>query len=106
MNTATGFIPALAKYVRHIQAITDDYYAKNYSNLKPPVIAITEGKRYVRVVKQDAEGSGASVHTFVDVTNGNILKGSWKAPVKNGVRGNIFTDYSKVVNQYGAEYLR
>jgi hypothetical protein len=62
-----------------------------------------EGNRYIRIVK------GASVHTFVDKYNGNILKAAtWKAPAPNGVRGSVYSDDHglSVVNEHGAIYLK
>lgn len=63
-------------------------------------------KRYVRLVHSEY-GKDRSVYCFVDTTNGDLLKGSWKAPVKNGVRGNIFDKetYSNF-NHYGPKYLK
>ena len=64
---------------------------------------------YARVIHADASGPSRSVHTFVNMINGDILKaGGWKAPAPNGVRGNIFEDDfgASVVNNYGASYLK
>ena len=38
----------------------------------------------------------------------DILKGGWNAPVKNGVRGNIFSDDlgASVVTEHGPMYLK
>jgi len=43
---------------------------------------------YVDVWEGNREGS-TSVICFVEPDTGAILKGSWKAPVKNGVRGHV-----------------
>ena len=43
---------------------------------------------YVDVWDNRSEGS-SSVICFVDPETGAIMKGSWKAPVKNGVRGHV-----------------
>lgn len=53
-------------------------------------IGSTEGDRFVRVYK-DWSGQ-KTVMCFVDKSDGTIFKGSWKAPVKNGARGNIYAD--------------
>ena len=63
----------------------------------------TRGPRYVRVVRCSL--GSRSVHSFVDTTNGDILKGSWKAPVRRGVRGNIFRP-PYAVTWHGPAYLR
>lgn len=67
----------------------------------------TIGPRYARIIRTDSKYD-TSVVCFIDLTNGDILKGSWKAPVKKGVRGNIFTEDrgASVMNQYGCAYLR
>lgn len=63
-------------------------------------------KRYIRLVHSE-NGKDRSVYCFVDTTNGDLLKGSWKAPVKNGVRGNIFDqDTYANFNHYGPNYLK
>ena len=63
-------------------------------------------KRYIRLVHSEY-GKDRSVYCFVDTTNGDLLKGSWKAPVKNGVRGNIFDQSTYAnFNHYGPNYLK
>ncbi len=105
MNATNEFKAALIKYVNLVQQMNKDYTQKHYPNNAPTMITIDVGTRYVRVVKN--YGISRSVHSFVDITNGNILKGSWKAPVKNGVRGNIFNEnISEVINHHGPNYLR
>lgn len=80
------------------------------------------GKRFIRLVTGDVSdiplraGGFAlvhrSVHAFVDITNGDIIKSAgWKAPQKgvNGlaVRGNLLDDQDfarilKVADKYGS----
>lgn len=60
------------------------------------------GKRYARIVRE------GSVHCFVDLTNGDVLKAaSWSKPAKHA-RGNIFDESNglKLMGQYGPAYLR
>lgn len=74
---------------RNGYTITDDFSYKT-------------GKRYMKVNR------GSSVHCFVDITNGDVLKAaSWKAPAKHA-RGNIYDDaYGlKAMGEYGPAYLR
>lgn len=62
--------------------------------------------RYSRLVHQE-HGKTRSLYCFVDLTNGDLLKGSWKAPVKNGKRGNLFDRSTWAnFNHYGPNYLR
>lgn len=49
-----------------------------------------EGSRYIRVFL------GTSVFCFIDKKNGDILKAAtYKAPQKNGVRGNVLFDIDR-----------
>lgn len=50
--------------------------------------------------------SSRGVYCFIDRQTGDVLKGSWKAPVKNGKRGNIKDDPAGYMTQYGCMYLR
>jgi len=62
----------------------------------------TKGRKYIRVIR------GGSVHCFVDMTNGDVLKAaSWKAPAKHA-RGNIFNiDHGLgSMGEFGPAYLR
>jgi hypothetical protein len=68
------------------------------------------GKRYIRLVID--WGGQRSVHAFVDIITGDLLKAAgWKAPAK-GARGNVLDDESfartlKVADKYGSYlYLR
>jgi len=111
MTTPIPFAEALAGYVKTVQAINDEYYAKNFPNstaVKSPLIVTEEGPKRVRIIKQDRIGDNRSVHTFIDKATGDILKAAgWKAPAPNGKRGNIYdVNYPKCINWHGAEYLR
>ena len=107
-----GIIPQLDKYVELVQQKANDYWKEmGYTFADPPHIDVMWGKKYARIVKIDNGGNGPqqSVHTFVNMENGDILKsGSWKAPQKNGVRGNIFADDlgADRINEFGAIYLK
>lgn len=51
-------------------------------------ITIKAGKKYAKLI-EEKNGRDTSVHSFVDLTTGDILKpASWKAPAKHA-RGNI-----------------
>ena len=95
-------------YVEMIQGKMNAYYkAMNFTHSSPDDITVDYGKKYARVVHEN--GVQRSVHTFVNMINGDILKsGGWSAPAPNGVRGNIFeNDFgASVVNEYGASYLK
>lgn len=60
------------------------------------------GRRYVKVI------SGHSVHSFVDMNNGDVLKpASYSAPAKHA-RGNINDDMNGLAGMtpYGPYYLK
>lgn len=83
--------------------IVDDYYVDSTIN---PVLEVTHGKRYIRIIKKDQRG-GDSAWGFVDKTNGDVLKASsWKSPAKHA-RGNIFDTWNgtRWVNWHGPMYL-
>ncbi len=69
------------------------------------------GKRFIRLVQGRAAGH-ASVHAFIDIATGDLLKAAgWKAPAK-GARGNVLDDADfarilSVADRYGSYlYLR
>ena len=71
------------------------------------------GKKYAKVFTMYQDGSSKSLHSFVDMDNGDIVKGSWKAPIRGkdgklAVRGNIWADDlgESKITQYGPKYLR
>jgi|6_EtaG_2_1085325.scaffolds.fasta_scaffold118626_3 hypothetical protein len=100
----------LEMYMDMVQWKNDQYFKVNeFKFSDPPKVRADIGSKYARVVKVDQLNGSRSVHTFVNLDNGDILKsGGWKAPAPNGVRGNIFeTDLgASVVNEMGANYLR
>lgn len=71
-------------------------------------VDVSYGARYAKLYFMNAYGGGRSVHCFVDMTNGDILKASsWSAPAK-GARGNVFNENGgkSAVTRYGAIYMR
>ncbi len=57
-----------------------------------PEFKYSEGTVNAKVICTETFGSGCSVHSFVRLDTGDILKpAGWKAPAK-GVRGSIFSD--------------
>lgn len=99
---------ALETYVALVQGLNDEYHTRNkFHDFMKVTISVSIGKKYARVIRADL--SSRSVHTFIDLTNGNILKAaSWATPAPNGVRGNILNENCDIqfVNEGGANYLR
>ena len=95
------------KYAELVQETLNKYFAAHHPKLTPPTITLDRGPKYWRIVKN--EGSSRSVHTFVDMENGDILKAKgWKGPERTNPRGNVRDpDFGmRGVTQHGAVYLR
>ena len=68
------------------------------------------GRKYIRVWAIGFSG-GRSAYCFIDRETGDVLKtATWKAPAKNGPRGNLYDGVGNTncygVTQYGAYYFR
>jgi hypothetical protein len=99
---------ALRVFVEGCQNIHTDHMAKQFPGLTPDEISSKLGKRYAKIIRRQVGSLGSSVHCFVDMTNGDVLKAAgWKAPAKHA-RGNIFDEHHglKNMNEYGPAYLR
>ena len=100
----------LNKYMAMVQEKNDAYFKMmGFTFSDPPHVSADLGRKYARVVKNDQLNGSRSVHTFVNMLNGDILKsGGWSAPQKNGVRGNIFAEDvgADRVNEHGANYIK
>ena len=100
----------LEQYVAMVQEKNNHYWKINeFTFSEPPIVSAWIATKYAKIVKEDANPGGQTmVHSFVNLNNGDILKGNWNAPVKNGVRGNIFADDigASVVTEHGPMYLK
>jgi hypothetical protein len=87
----------LTDFIRGVNKKINDYYTRNNFTFNDPPLVMVEsvGKRYAKLAvceKKPAHTGplvAKSVYCFYDFNNGDLLKGSWKAPVANGVRGNV-----------------
>lgn len=108
-HTKEEIVSQVAVYVSRVQELVNAQYDPKYPHMTPHNITVSYGKKYAKVITKATFGSSVSVHTFVDLENGNIMKAaSWSKPAAIP-RGNIFNDNSDVgrtVSQYGAVYLR
>lgn len=103
--TETEFQAALNGYLAKLQERSNAHHAAHYPNITPAVFTVSMGKRYAKII---SNGTGRSVHTFIDRTNGNVLKAAgWAAPAKHA-RGSIFSAQNgmEAVSVYGGNYLR
>ena len=99
----------LEEYVGVVQQKNNHYWKINeFTFSDPPIVSAWIATKYAKIVKEDANGGQTMIHSFVNMENGDILKGTWNAPVKNGVRGNIFSDDigASVVTEHGPMYLK
>jgi predicted dithiol-disulfide oxidoreductase (DUF899 family) len=91
MREKMNFETALVAYVEAVQKSTNEHFARHYDNLVPDLIQIEGGRKYVKISKTNDGGAGQkSVHSFVDVSNGDIYKPSgWNSRSKH-IRGSIY----------------
>lgn len=93
---------ALETYFQGCQKIYADHKAAYFPENPEEPWGIEKGKKYAKIVH------GGSVHSFVDLTTGDVLKAaSWKAPAKHA-RGNILDAKNGLgaMGPYGPAYLR
>lgn len=102
-----NFNTALADFLTDCQNKINDHFKTRYPNLTAPNLTIQPGRKFVKIIQNDAPGASRSVWAFVDKTNGDILKpASWAAPAKHA-RGNIYKPETwTTVTVYGPAYLR
>lgn len=72
--------------------------AEQFEYLQPSMVTVEYGRRFARMVVDN--GTQRSVHAFVDLTNGNVVKAAgWKAPQRGvyglAVRFNLLDDESR-----------
>lgn len=103
MPTREAVDDRLRLYIDLLNEKVRQWHLDQGFRVSPTMVDLERGRRYAKV------NSGNHVHTFIDMETGDILKAaSWRAPAKNGVRGNIFADDCgmSVVDWHGAKYLR
>jgi len=111
-----GIMARLNDYVALVTDLNADYWTRMGFTHKPAPVASLDsiGKRFAKIIVADSGNyTGASVHSFVDMNNGDIIKGTWKAPIRTpkkglAVRGNIFSDDvgKSNINNHGPKYLK
>ncbi len=106
----SDFYKELDRYVNMVTDITNEHFKRDFPNVDKPFFTVDpKGKKYARVVQNEVHGDSRSVHSFVNMENGDILKAAgWKVPAKNA-RGNIFADdrgLSALTPEGRVRYLR
>jgi len=97
MNTDLDNNPYLVSFIGGVNKMLQNYWANHkFTHNDPPTAMISNvGRRYAKIAvyaKRPAHTGPyvpERVYCFYDKTNGDLLKGTWKAPVANGVRGNV-----------------
>lgn len=100
-GSAEVFGKRLGEYAKLVEKLNRLHYQGVYNTI-PHYVDIELGRRYARVMV------GNSIHTFIDIRNGDIIKNAGRTPAKNGVRGNIFSDDlgASCINWFGTKYLK
>lgn len=88
-NTAAvsaDILAALQVYVIAMNALMAAYYAATFPSLTPTVVCAELRQKYAKII------NGGSVYSWIDLTTGDVLKGTSKgveSAVKHIKRGNI-----------------
>ena len=78
-----------AKYM--IEAMIEDYNETGYGTDTPDNYKVTEGRKYLKVVRKNSVTAFVHKEDFKHFKKGDVLKASsWNAPALNRARGNIF----------------
>ena len=100
------FQTALTKFVEVAQSVVTEHCTANGYPI--PTLSVSEGKKFVKIIRTDANNGQRSVHAFVNKENGAVLKAAgWKVPAK-GDRGNIYDPDcgAEAVTPWGIRYLK
>ena len=77
-----------AKYM--IEAMIEDYNETGYGTDTPDNYEVTEGRRYMKVVRDRSVTAFIVKEDFKHFKKGDVLKASsWNAPALNRARGNV-----------------
>jgi hypothetical protein len=109
----TPHFDAVIKFMEGVNRKIARYWDDNQFTFSPaPKVGIHNvGKRYARIGRFEKRGNSdpscGSVYCFLDIATGDLHKGNWKAPVKNGKRGNVNDpDVLNRFTEHGPAYLR
>ncbi len=104
-HTDEQFNEAIGTFLLGCYKISNDHRERHFPNCPVVEFEIRRGPKNAKIVRRDPQ---TSVHCFVEIATGNVLKAAgWKAPAKHA-RGNIFDDHNGLgsMNEYGPAYLR
>ncbi len=109
-----GDIP-LNSFLLGVNEMTKRYWinSKFTFNSAPEVRVISVGRKYAKLAacEQSPPFTGpylpTRVYCFYEPATGNLVKGTWKAPIANGVRGNVHeANALSKFGEYGPKGLR
>jgi len=94
--------------INFLELIADIRSKSNFDFSDSPIKIHKVGPKFIRLAEFRPNDDGIlearTCYCFVERATGDIYKGSWKAPVKNGRRGHISS--IKGMGVYGPDYLR
>jgi hypothetical protein len=105
----------LTDFIRGVnKKLNDHWHNAGLTYNDPPLVMVEKvGPKYAKLAVYEKQPHKTGplvanrVYCFYDHTNGDLLKGTWKAPVAKGVRGNV-NDFSVLdkFDWHGPKYLR
>jgi len=104
-------VPSLNAFLIALNKAYEIYWNRmKFTHSKSPQIRVsTIGQKYAKLCEFDERNgtyTASSVYCFLDLTNGDLHKGTWKAPVAKGKRGNLAdADLLKKFDVHGPCYL-
>jgi hypothetical protein len=107
MKTHSEIIEFAAKVEAESNVDLNNTYLGTNGHDPSKKFTVTFGRKYAKIISNDANGSGGSVWGFVDIESGNLLKAAgWARPAPHA-RGNIETaSYGRNYTWTGPNYLR
>lgn len=105
----------LTDFVRGVNKLLNDHWTNAGLTYNDPPLVMVErvGPKYAKLAVYEKRPHKTGplvaerVYCFYDHTNGDLLKGTWKAPVAKGVRGNIKDpNVLEKFDWHGPKYLR
>jgi hypothetical protein len=99
----------VASFINEAQTLINEYYIKNFPSLKIPILEVSIGNRYIKLIKDNSVWGFISRYDGIikgcTVRKGDLLMAAgWNTPAKHS-RGNIMDGTAKY-GPYGPVYLK
>jgi hypothetical protein len=91
-----------------LEIYNKDFADRGYGEFQRQVLEVKVGRKYAKVMSVHKDGGQGSVHSFVNMENGDVLKpAGCNKPAKHA-RGNVYDKAHGVATMtpYGPAYLR